>query len=195
MNSDSFKVVFCICFVAGCLVRALGMRHRRKEAEADDRMPRSEWLLMIPAIFGMQIIPIVYVFADWIDFADYRLPAWVGLIGTAVFVAALWLLWRSHADLGPNFSAKLQIREEHSLVTRGVYSRIRHPMYAAHALWAVAQALLLQNWIAGPAFLAALLPFLLHRVPREEEMMLGRFGAEYRLYIERTGRIVPPFRK
>jgi protein-S-isoprenylcysteine O-methyltransferase Ste14 len=42
----------------------------------------------------------------------------------------------------------LEVREQHALVTTGVYSRVRHPMYSA---WALAQALLLPNWIAGPA--------------------------------------------
>jgi len=64
-------------------------------------------------------------------------------------------------------------------------------MYAAHGLWAVAQALLLQNWIVGPAFLALSLPLYLLRVPREEEMMLEHFGEEYRSYISRTGRVIP----
>jgi len=55
----------------------------------------------------------------------------------------------------------------------------------------LAQALLLQNWIAGFAMLASLLPLYLVRVPREEQMMLEHFGEEYRLYMNRTGRVVP----
>ncbi|HOO53782.1 MAG TPA: hypothetical protein PLX30_06035, partial [Methanothrix sp.] len=60
-----------------------------------------------------------------------------------------------------------------------------------HLLWAVAQLLLLQNWIAGPAFLVASIPLYVARIPREEEMMLDQFGDEYRRYLERTGRVVP----
>jgi len=64
-------------------------------------------------------------------------------------------------------------------------------MYAAHWLWGIAQALLLQNWIAGLAMLASFLPMYLHRVPREEQMKLEQFGEEYRLYMNRTGRLIP----
>jgi len=39
-------------------------------------------------------------------------------------------------------------------------------MGAAHLLWAVAQLLLLQNWIAGPAFLVASIPLYVARMPR-----------------------------
>jgi protein-S-isoprenylcysteine O-methyltransferase Ste14 len=140
---------------------------------------------------GLIFLPLVYLLTPWLDFADYRLPAWAGWAGAAVFAAALWLLWRSHADLGRHWSATLQVQQEHSLVTQGVYRSIRHPMYAAHWLWAVAQALLLQNWIAGPSMLVTFLPSYLVRVPREEQMMLDHFGQEYRQYMQRTGRVVP----
>jgi len=87
--------------------------------------------------------------------------------GGALFLQAPWLLWRSHADLAESFSPGLQIREDHRLVTTGVRERVRHPMYAAHLLWAVAQLLLLQNWIAGLAFLVASIPLYVARIPRE----------------------------
>ena len=64
-------------------------------------------------------------------------------------------------------------------------------MYAAFWLWAVAQALLLPNWVVGPAglFGFGLLFFL--RVGREERLMTDTFGDEYRRYMDRTARIVP----
>lgn len=98
-------------------------------------------------------------------------------------------------DLGHNWSATLRIRPEHSLITHGVYRRIRHPMYTAHLLWAIAQGLLLANWLAGWIFLVAFVPLYLLRVPHEEQMMLEQFGQEYRTYMARTGRIIPRLRK
>ena len=67
-------------------------------------------------------------------------------------------------------------------------------MYASQWLWSTAQALLLQNWIAGWAGLALFLPLYLSRVPREEQMMLDRFGGAYHAYMDRTGRVVPRLR-
>jgi len=66
-------------------------------------------------------------------------------------------------------------------------------MYAAHWLWAIAQLLLLHNWIAGPSFLVTVFPFYLYRVPREEAMLIKEFGGEYREYMNRTGRVIPRF--
>lgn len=58
---------------------------------------------LLASLWGVAtLIPLIYMLAHWLDFADYDLPAWAGWIGAATFVIALWLLWRSHADLGRN---------------------------------------------------------------------------------------------
>ncbi len=200
MLDTTFKIVFLIGFIAGCVIRAawlIRVPHwwRNKQTIATDRDTGMDKLLLILSFIGMQVIPLVYVLTSWLDFADYHWPMWAslaaGLVGAAVFVVALWLLWRAHADLGQNFSPELKTRQGHSLVSRGIFRHIRHPMYAAHWLWGIAQALLLQNWIAGLAFLVSFLPLYLLRVPREEQMMLEQFGEQYRLYMKRTGRIIP----
>jgi len=196
MIENVFDAIFLVYFIIGSTIRAISVRRisnwwRKKEDVSEDRDNGHDKELMFVSSLGMVILPFTYLFTPLLEFADYSLPAWVGWIGTAVFAAALWLLWRSHADLGENFSPELKIRDEHSLVTQGVYRHIRHPMYASHILWAVAQALLLQNWMAGPAFLVMSLPLYIVRIPREEKMMEDEFGEEYRKYAERTGRVVP----
>jgi protein-S-isoprenylcysteine O-methyltransferase Ste14 len=200
MLDDVFDIVYLIGFVAASLIRAYWLKKtpqwwRNRGLITDDRERGQDRPLMLLTTLGMIIVPFLYLFTTKLDFADYSLPPTASLVagslGAALFLQALWLLWRSHADLAGSFSPGLQIRKNHRLVTTGVYENIRHPMYAAHLLWAVAQLLLLQNWIAGPAFLVASIPLYVARIPREEVMMLDQFGEEYRRYAERTGRVVP----
>jgi len=200
MLDDIFDLAFLVGFIAASLIRAYWLKRtphwwRNRVSIADDRERGQDRPLMLLTTLGMVVVPFLYLFTRRLDFADYTLPATASLVagslGAALFLQALLLLWRSHADLAGSFSPGLQIRKDHRLVTTGVYERVRHPMYSAHLLWAVAQILLLQNWIAGPAFLVASLPLYVVRIPREEEMMLDRFGEEYRRYMERTGRVVP----
>ena len=58
---------------------------------------------------GLLILPLIYVLTPWLDFADYHLPDWAGWLGMIVFAGELWILWRSHVDLGRNFSPELEI--------------------------------------------------------------------------------------
>ncbi len=147
--------------------------------------------LLILVSIAMFILPLTYIFTQKLEFANYFLPSWAGWLGAPTFAIALWLLWRSHKDLGKNFSLTTETKEEQTLVTTGVYKKIRHPMYTAHLIWAIAQAMLLQNWIAGPTFLITNLLLYIRRIPREEEMMIKEFGNEYLNYMKKTGRLVP----
>jgi len=194
MPDDPFVVIYIIGMAVGSAIRAVfTWRHEPGRPRGPHRAALDDALLL-PAGLGMFAFPVAYVLTPWLDFADYDLPGAAGWTGAGVFALALCLLWRSHADLGANWSPRVEIREDGALVTRGVYRRVRHPMYAAHWLWAVAQAMLLQNWIAGPAMLVLFAPGYLVRVRREEEVMLKRYGPAYEDYLKRTGRLLPRLR-
>ena len=187
---NTFEIVFLVGFVVGSVIRKFytagcrGVKTEKKCRSVPDI------ILVGTAGVGMAV-PLLYLFTPWLDFANYNLPGPSGWVGTVVFVGAIFMLWRSHADLGRNWSATLRITGQHSLVTNGVYRNVRHPMYTAHLLWAIAQGLLLANWIAGWAFLVLSIPLYLVRIPKEEQMMIEHFGEEYRAYKSRTGRLIP----
>jgi len=150
-----------------------------------------ERVLLAISFTGLFIVPVIYVTTGEPRFADYPfhpVPAW---FGTLMFAFSLLLFYRTHRDLGRFWSVTLEIRETHRLVTTGVYRHVRHPMYAAFFLWAIAQALLLPNWIAGLAGLVGFGTLFGFRVGREERMMEATFGDAYRAYAARTWRVVP----
>jgi protein-S-isoprenylcysteine O-methyltransferase Ste14 len=191
----TLKTLYFLGVLAEVVIRIPHERRRRRTPMAVERVGALERALLGLLSVGMIFAPAVYAWTSWLDRADYRLPPEAerrtGGVGVALMTLALWLFWRSHADLGRNWSPSLQLREDHALVTEGVYRHVRHPMYASEWLWGAAQALLLQNWVAGWASLALFTPLYVLRVPREERLMLDRFGEEYRAYMDRTGRVVP----
>ena len=191
MASRFFLCIYLGGLVVISIVRIGYVMHRDKREPVARVHGVLDSILMGLTGTGLGAFPLLVAFTDWLAFADYRLPAWAGWVGVVVYMAALILLWRSHADLGVNWSPKVEAKQDQQLVTRGVYRWVRHPMYAAHWLWAAAQALLVANWLAGPAFLVTFWPLYLVRVPREERMLEARFGDEYRRYARCTGRIVP----
>ncbi len=190
MFNSVFKIVYFVEFLLIAAVRKAHTAQYRTLKTVLDRKTLLDMVLLGLVGIGM-LIPLVYIFSSALDFANYSLPNWVGWVGAVLFGLAIWLLWRSHADLGRNWTITLGIRNEHTLVTEGVYRHIRHPMYVAHLLWAIAQVLMLHNWIAGYSFLVVAVPLYLLRVDDEEQMMLEQFGEGYREYMQRTGRIIP----
>jgi protein-S-isoprenylcysteine O-methyltransferase Ste14 len=117
-------------------------------------------------------------------------PALAG-VGVALSAPTLLLFWRSHADLGRQWSLEVQVREDHHLIERGVYARIRHPMYASLLLMFVVQGLLIPDLVVGWAALAAFVALLAVRIPREESLLRDEFGAEWERYRDRTWRLAP----
>src|SRR4029077_20763685 len=126
-------------------------------------------------------VPLIWVASPAFSFAEYAGKGPL-VVGVMCLVFGLWLFYRSHADLGTNWSITLEVREQHRLITQGVYSRIRHPMYLALALYSIGQALVIPNWVAGPSNLIAFAIIFALRVRAEERMMVEEFGDEYAAY-------------
>jgi protein-S-isoprenylcysteine O-methyltransferase Ste14 len=191
--NNVFELVFLAELIVVLAVRAWYGRRMRVKKVARQVLDAADRVLMLATFVGFTIVPLVYLFTPWLDFADYQRPDWLGWSGVALVVPTIWLFWRAHVDLRTNWSPTLEVREQHELVTLGVYRLVRHPMYAAIWLWAASQALLLSNWLAGLGGLATFAPMYFLRVPREERMMREAFGDSYAQYAARTGRIVPPW--
>lgn len=182
---------FLVGFCAYVGIRAFYKQQTKSNQIEISRMDFLEKALLVLLIPGALLLPLAYLFTPWLGFADYQLPTGADLFGLLLMVAALYLFWRSHADLGQNWSQTLEVRKGHELVTHGVYSSIRHPMYASLWLWFIAQSLILQNWLAGVYPLVAFAMMYFVRLPREEQMMREFSGEKYVDYMRRTGRIFP----
>ena len=148
--------------------------------------------LLALAFVGLWVVPFIYALTGFPSSLDHQLIPAIAVLGVTILCGALLLFFRSHADLGRNWSISLQIRDEHRLVTTGVYRTIRHPMYSSFFLLAIAQLMLLPNWFAGAAGLIGVGLLYGFRVRQEERMMVERFGAEYWDYMTHTGRLIPP---
>lgn len=191
MDALILKIAFLIGLVFSSIIRIPYQRETQQNIIIDNRKTAQETSLLGLVFLGMFVLPIIYVFTPWFNFANYSLPDWAKLLGILIFAIALWLFWRSHHDLGKNWSPTLQVREDHTLITHGVYQTIRHPMYTAIWLWSIAQALLLTNWIAGLSGIITFGALYLIRVSNEEKMMLEQFGDQYQAYTQKTKRLFP----
>jgi protein-S-isoprenylcysteine O-methyltransferase Ste14 len=126
----------------------------------------------------------------WINGFMFKLPDWLRWMGFALGVLSVAFMTWTQVTLDTQWSAQLQLREGHHLITTGPYARIRHPLYAAMFGWGAALSLLTANWIFAAVFALAIAGVIV-RIPKEEQMMIEAFGDEYKAYMQHTGRFIP----
>ena len=184
------KAIILASSIVMVVIRAPhGQRSRGVKVVRSSRGPLE--IVLLTLAWLAFFVPLVWVAAPIFAFADYPLHPVPLLAGVVCLAVGLWLFARSHADLGTNWSITLEVREEHQLVTQGIYQTVRHPMYSALLLYSLGQALVVPNWIAGPSYGVAMAILFAFRLGPEERMMLNEFGKDYEAYMERTKRLVP----
>lgn len=104
---------------------------------------------------------------------------WVGLglalLGLAGVMLARW-------TLGESFSITPQAR---ALVTRGIYSKIRNPIYVSGGIFLVGIILIVREKFLW-ALLALIVVVQVSRARREARVLEAKFGDEYRRYRDST---------
>jgi protein-S-isoprenylcysteine O-methyltransferase Ste14 len=119
------------------------------------------------------------------------MPSGLRWLGVFIGLAALCLFFWVIRSLGQNFSTSLTIQNGQTLVSHGPYRWIRHPMYTSFVLLWCGFGLISANWFIGLTGLLGLMWAIVVRTPKEEQMMIERFGDEYLAYMKRTGRYLP----
>lgn len=194
MTTDRVTIAFLLAWAAAMGVRGYWVKRSQSRVSLLQG-PKDEVVLSFFYPVAVAVMPLVYAFTPWLRFAGYVLPVRARLAGVIIYAFGVWLLWCSHAHLGRHWSATVAVGQEQRLVTSGVYALVRHPMYAAHFLLGIGQALAIANWLLGPPNLVLFTAICLLRVGREESAMVSYFGDEYRAYMKRTGRLLPRLHK
>ena len=112
------------------------------------------------------------------------------VLGLALFVVGLTIALVALFTLKRSYSSSLVIREDHRLVTHGIYRYVRHPVYLG-ALVAIMGAPAYASSAYGALVLSALVPLVLLRIRIEEGLLIEQFGDEYRAYRARTKKLIP----
>ncbi len=185
------KIVWCVFIVIwGALRWRPNVRARRHAIKTTHRSPK-ERLSLALSFTGLGLLPGLWVFAQFPSRADHGVGPLALAIAVALLAGSLVLFHATHRALGRMWSNSLDLRQGHELITTSVYTHLRHPMYTAFWLWALGQAFVLGNWVAGLAGLLGFGALFFLRIGDEEAMMEREFGQSYRDYAKKTKRIIP----
>lgn len=148
----------------------------------------NRWVLPAFAVIGL-LQAFVPAYSD-------RLHLWtfnegdVRWVGVVLFVAGGVLrLWPVFV-LGKRFSGLVAIQPGHSLVTEGIYRRLRNPSYLGMLVIAVGWALAFRSGVGLLLAALTVIP-LIARIHSEEALLKAQFGNEYEAYYARSWRLIP----
>lgn len=172
----TFLLLFAALFSAGNL----------SSGEQEDRGNR--WVL---AAFAVIAILIAYLpaYTDRKDIfvIDGEPTRWIGIV--LYFAGGALRLWPVFV-LGNRFSGLVAIQPGHTLVTTGIYSKIRNPSYLGLIVSTLGWALAFRSGVGVLIAVSMLFP-LVGRMRAEEKMLQAHFGVEYEAYVARTNRLIP----
>ncbi len=172
-----------LCAMAGVAFFAGGSL---SPGEREDRSNR--WVLPVFGVIGLlgAFLP-AYTDRTGVWTIDGDAVRWVGVV---LFAAGGALrIWPVFV-LGDRFSGLVAIQPGHTLVTGGIYSKIRNPSYLGLLINVLGWGLGF-NSLVGVLLAALLVPPLVARMHAEEQLLRSQFGAEYDAYFARTARLIP----
>ena len=102
-----FKIAYWLGMVIEVVIRAPFRKSWKAAEKTEQRFSCVERVLLFLMSVAGLLLPLIYSVTSWLDFADYRLPAWLGWSGVAVLAAAVFLFFRAHRDLRTNWSPTL----------------------------------------------------------------------------------------
>src|SRR2546425_5401279 len=178
-----------------------GVFTRKKEDPCSVRASKPTGFILMNVWLFLGSLPIIfYVLGAAVPGLVYGTPLNLSFYGAdflqlfsvfLVLFAPIIFLWSARV-LGQYMRPEIEVREKHELVTKGPYSRIRHPTYTGALMVELGTILLFLNIVLIVGFLARV-AMAYKRAVLEEELLSSEdgFGQAYRDYMHRTGRFLP----
>ena len=194
-----YRILFVGLYALFFSVRGYYRFVKPKETQSDSTVTEKKGFgfaegIITFAILGSFSSMILYLLnLPWFAFTQITaFPEIVRWFGVGLVLASVPLLGWIHKILDRQYSACLQIKESHNLITEGPYARVRHPMYTVLNMFSFGVSLVTANILVIGFAILMIPPF--HYVAKKEELMLlDTFGDEYSEYMKKTGRFFPRF--
>ena len=159
-------------------------RHKTGAAENRDRSSLKVLLILGPLVWWGSI---------GLAFTTIGAVRWPALQIAGLVLMATGIAVRSTAiaQLGRFHTPNVAIRADHRLLQTGLYRYVRHPSYLGALIAFLGFAFALDNWLSLTLILIVTPCLYLYRIREEDAALLAAFGEPYRVYCQRTKRLIP----
>jgi protein-S-isoprenylcysteine O-methyltransferase Ste14 len=195
-NETIFHILAVVVMVASLSISIYYRRRANQLAGEVSLEEEGSLILNLRRLFGLMLwlSSLVYLInPNWMAWSSLPLPSWLRWLGAVLMVFCLPLIFWVFSSLDKNVTPTVVTREDHNLVTHGPYRWVRHPLYTVGFLLFTGLSLMAANWFIFTTLILGSF-VLIERTSKEEELLTERFGDEYRVYADHTGRFLPRFR-
>jgi protein-S-isoprenylcysteine O-methyltransferase Ste14 len=112
------------------------------------------------------------------------------VVGMIILVSAIAINQLAIRTLKGLFDC-ITIKPNHHLVTTGIYSQVRHPVYLSYVLFLVGYCTILQSFVSLVISVVSCTIWVKNRINIEEKMLIEKFGDRYQAYQHKTKKIIP----
>ncbi len=151
---------------------------------------------------GARSLHLITVLPGYLLLVDARLAiGWLGqrflpdapatwITGLAItFGGCLFAVW-ARFTLGANWSGRVELKQDHELITNGPYALTRNPIYTGLILAAAGTAVAIGEWRCVIGLVLVVFAFVT-KIHQEEPVMLQAFPDTYPAYRKRVKALIP----
>ena len=180
-------ILFIPMFVAGIVMMIKSPELLKKRLRAKEKVKEQKQVILFSAL--------MFVSGFIIAGLDFRykwteIPDLVVIVSSVVFIIA-YILYAEVLRENRYLSRTIEVQENQKVVDTGLYSIVRHPMYAATILMFLSMPLILGSIISFVIFL--IYPFIISKRIKNEEEILERELVGYAEYKKKVKYKLIPF--
>jgi len=183
-----FNGTFLLAMIALALIRRRYW-HRQRVVLGQSFIKRESTLTEIRQLLAMVaflVMTLHTIKPGLMPAMEAPLPYWVRGVGALLTLLAVGLLQRVTREA----TALLQSPQHRTLVTTGIYGMVRHPLYAASTVVAIAMTILSANWVVAGLALAFVVDLFV-RAGRSDQRLAIEFGPAFTEYAARVPAFIP----
>jgi len=150
----------------------------------------SRFIQSLGTVGGLYIVFSKHHYSGWLGLHFLTPSDATGMIGLLITALGVFFAIWARLTLGRNWSGTVTVKQDHTLVRRGPYRIVRHPIYTGFLLGALGVAIIVGQ-VRGLVGTAIVFFAFWMKYNMEESFMLANFGEQYVQYRREVKALIP----